>query len=39
MLLKAAKREGYISENPAEFVDAVRERSEEKSRAFQLPEL
>jgi integrase len=39
MLFKAAKRDGLVPENPAEFVDPVRERSEGKSRAFQLTEL
>jgi integrase len=41
MLFRAARRDGVIPENPAEFVDAIRSRNSEgaRRRAFTLPEL
>jgi integrase len=40
MLFLAARRDGVISENPAEFVEAIRSRNSDRPRrAFSLPEL
>lgn len=41
MLFKAAKRDGYVAENPAEFVEPIKTRSEEQSsrRALTLSEI
>jgi integrase len=39
MVFKAAKRDGYILENPAEFVDTVRDRRETRRRPFTIAEI
>ena len=39
MIFKEAKRDGYITEDPAEFVDSVRRSSEDSRRPFTLLEL
>jgi len=39
MLFKAAKRDGLLSEDPTEFVETVRNRSESHRRPFTIPEL
>src|SRR6516164_11786790 len=39
MFFKSAHRDGYLLENPAEHVDAVRDRSKEARRPFTISEL
>ena len=39
MICHAAKRDGYIVEDPAEFVDTVRNDSEDRRRPFTIPEI
>jgi integrase len=39
MIRRAAKREGYIVEDPAEFVDTVRNHSDDCRRPFTIPEI
>jgi integrase len=39
MICRAAKRDGYIVEDPAEFVDTVRNDSEDSRRPFTIPEI
>jgi integrase len=38
-LFREAKRDGYIAEDPSEFVDAVRKSSEDSKRPFTIPEI
>jgi integrase len=39
MLFRTARRDGYILENPAEFVDSVREDRKDFRRPFTIPEI
>ena len=39
MICKAAKRDGYITEDPAEFVETVRKASEQARRPFTISEI
>src|SRR4030095_13737577 len=39
MLFRAARRDGAISDDPSEFVDTIRQRSDNKRRPFTVPEL
>jgi integrase len=39
MVCRAAKKDGYIVEDPAEFVDPVRNESEDTRRPFTIPEI
>jgi integrase len=39
MLFKAAKRDGLLAEDPTEFVETVRQRSDNPRRPFTIPEL
>jgi Phage integrase SAM-like domain len=38
-LFREAKRDGYITEDPSEFVDTVRKNSEDSKRPFTVPEI
>ena len=38
-IFSEARKDGFISENPGEFVDSVRSRTEQERRPFKLPEL
>jgi hypothetical protein len=39
MICRAAKRDGYIAEDPAEFVETVRKSSEQARRPFTTSEI
>lgn len=39
MVFRAAKRDGYLLEDPAEFVDTVRDEAGEERRPFTIPEI
>ncbi len=39
MVCRAAKRDGYILEDPSAFVDSVRDRDRESKRPFTIPEI